>query len=170
MALSGWQKTWVRILNTLLTLAMMLLIFFFSTESGEASDERSGIITEPIIRLTYTDYDRMNPHEQQIIYDNVSLVIRKLAHFTEYAMLGILLRLCLESWFGHRVRSEWTLAWISLAGGAFYAATDELHQILTDGRSGQFKDVLLDSCGVLLGVIIGTMIIRHTLAAGRNGG
>lgn len=170
MALSGWQRTWVRVLTTLLTLVMMLLIFFFSTENGEESDRRSGFIAMPIIRMMHADYDQLTGNEQQKIYDDVSLIIRKLAHFSEYALLGILLRLCLESWFGHRVRSAWFLAWISLACGAFYAATDELHQILTDGRSGQFVDVLVDTCGVLFGVITGTMIIRHKVNAAGNGG
>ena len=44
--------------------------------------------------------------------------------------------------------------------GALYACTDELHQIRTDGRSGQFTDVLLDSCGVLAGVLLGVLFLR----------
>jgi len=35
-----------------------------------------------------------------------------------------------------------------------YAATDEFHQLFVPGRSGQVKDVLLDSCGAAVGVLI----------------
>ena len=44
--------------------------------------------------------------------------------------------------------------------GAAYAGSDELHQKLIDGRSGQISDVLLDSCGVFLGAALAWRIIR----------
>jgi VanZ family protein len=37
-----------------------------------------------------------------------------------------------------------------------------MHQLLIDGRSGQWTDVLLDSAGVLAGVMIAGEIIRKT--------
>ena len=35
-----------------------------------------------------------------------------------------------------------------------YAATDELHQLLVPGRSGQLSDVILDSAGALAGLLV----------------
>ena len=40
------QKTWVRILTTAMTIGMMVLIFFFSTEPAIQSDSTSGRIAE----------------------------------------------------------------------------------------------------------------------------
>ena len=40
------------------------------------------------------------------------------------------------------------------AAGTFYAGTDEFHQLFVPGRSGQITDVILDSCGVLTGVLV----------------
>ena len=45
------------------------------------------------------------------------------------------------------------------AAGTIYAGTDELHQMLIDGRSGQRSDVLLDSAGVMAGVLIAVLIL-----------
>ena len=45
--------------------------------------------------------------------------------------------------------------------GAVYAATDEAHQLLVDGRGGSVLDVLLDSSGVLTGVLIGMLLIHE---------
>ena len=65
----------------------------------------------------------------------------------EYALLGFLVRLLGESyaWRGR--------GWIAWGGGTLYAVTDELHQLFSDGRSAQAADVLLDSAGVLSGVL-----------------
>ena len=170
MILTGWQRTWIRILTTMLTIAMMIIIFCFSMETAEKSDQRSGVYTNFIISVIHPEYEQLTPDDQQRIYDSISMFIRKLAHFTEYTFLGILLRLCMESWFGHRKLAAHTLPLISFLAGTFYAATDELHQILIDGRSGQFVDVLVHACGVLFGVILGAMLIRHICIKHSNGG
>ena len=155
MERTGWQKTWVRILTTGLTFAVMALIFCFSMEDAEQSNETSGTISREVTPVVYPDYYRKEPAEQLIMYDNVQHVVRKAAHFSEYAILGLMIRLCLESWFGRR-RFMLPAAWIA---GVLYAATDELHQLRIDGRSGQRSDVMLDSCGVLAGVLAASLIL-----------
>ena len=92
--------------------------------------------------------------------NRVQYAVRKCAHFTEYMILGFLLRLCLESWFGHRMRKFRILALIGFGAGTAYACSDEAHQLVIDGRSGQWKDVLVDSSGVLTGVTLGTLLIK----------
>ena len=150
MAQSGLQKKGTRMLLTLLTLLLMLLIFFFSAENAEKSDATSGGISGRIIMLLHTDYSAYPAEQQKEIYDRVQHVVRKTAHFTEYLILGALIRLCLESWFGKHV----SLIPASWAGGTLYACTDELHQILSDGRSAMWTDVLIDSAGVLCGILL----------------
>ena len=71
-----------------------------------------------------------------------------------------MIRLCLESWFGHRMKKARILALIGFGAGAGYACTDEAHQLAIDGRSGQLTDVLVDSSGVLGGAVLGTLLIR----------
>ena len=88
-------------------------------------------------------------------------IVRKCAHFTEYMVLGLMLRLCLESWFGRKVRKSRSLTIAGFCGGTIYACTDEFHQLLIEGRSGQWSDVLVDGSGVLLGVLIAALLIRR---------
>lgn len=160
MTRNGWQNAWVRAVTTVLTLAVMVMIFCFSMENAETSDRRSGFIAMPLIRLTHPDYDLLDEASQEEIYAGVSLVVRKCAHFTEYMMLGFLTRLCLESWFGHRMKKYRILALIGFGTGTAYACTDEAHQLGVEGRFGEWKDVLVDASGVLLGVVLGTMLIK----------
>lgn len=152
---TGWQQTWVRILTSMLTVAVMILIFLFSMEPAEKSDHTSGLISRKVIAILYPDYDRRLPEEQQQIYDSVQHSVRKTAHFTEYMLLGLMIRLCLESWFGKRGK----LFPAACILGILYAGTDELHQLLIDGRSGQWTDVLIDSGGVIIGAAAAIMII-----------
>ena len=157
---TGWQASWVRVATTMMTVALMVMIFCFSMENAEESDRRSGVISNMIMRLVYPEYEQMDAEWQQSVYESVQHVVRKLAHFTEYMMLGFMIRLCLESWFGHRMNQYRILALIGFGAGAGYACTDEVHQLAIDGRSGQLTDVLVDSSGVLFGVVLGTLLVR----------
>ncbi len=70
------------------------------------------------------------------------LVLRKLAHFAEYAVLGLLLV---------RALGREPLA---AAAGVAYAATDELHQHFVRGRHAAFRDIAIDAADVLAGLLL----------------
>jgi len=156
---TGWQQSWVRALTTILTLFMMGFIFVMSMEPAEKSDQTSGIISKQVLPVVYPDYEQFPPTKKVIAYNNVQHGVRKVAHFSEYAMLGLCLRLCLESWFGHRFVRKKTLYLLAWLGGTLYAVTDELHQLMIDGRAGQWTDVLIDSSGVLTGVLFAALVM-----------
>ena len=71
------------------------------------------------------------------------LLLRKLAHGAEYALLGFLLLRAL----GRR--------YLAVALGVAYAVTDELHQHFISGRVGAPTDVAIDALGVVVGVLVG---------------
>jgi VanZ family protein len=70
------------------------------------------------------------------------LVLRKLAHVTEYAILAFLLRraFAVPAAFG-----------VALA----YAISDEFHQTFVRGREGRPRDVAIDALGIVLGLLAG---------------
>ena len=74
------------------------------------------------------------------------VVLRKLAHMTEYGVLALLW------WRALRTRSPLPAALIAVA----YAVTDEFHQTLVAGRHGAPLDVLIDAAGVNLAVAAAT--------------
>jgi VanZ family protein len=76
------------------------------------------------------------------------LVLRKLAHTAEYAILGALL------W---RALGRELVAW---GAGVAYAATDELHQHFVRGRHASPVDVAIDAFGVALGILVATTYNR----------
>ena len=149
-------KTWIRMLTTGITLGIMILIFCFSSQPAERSDATSGIIAEKVADVLRPGWRDLPADEKQAYYDSVNYVIRKIAHFTEFMLLGFSLRMCLESWMEKR-RGLGPAAWI---GATLYAVLDEFHQIRVDGRSGQMADVMIDSGGVLTGVLLAGLAIR----------
>jgi hypothetical protein len=75
----------------------------------------------------------------------IDLVMRKLVHFTEYALL------CFLWWraFSARMRPD-RAALAAFLVSALYAVTDEYHQSFVGGRSGNALDVAIDSAGAAL--------------------
>jgi len=82
--------------------------------------------------------------------DLIHGAIRKLAHFTEYAILGGL-------WFRGLTRSELArppvAAWLALLISVVCAIVDETHQSFVPSRTASVRDVLLDSVGALAAVV-----------------
>jgi hypothetical protein len=76
------------------------------------------------------------------------LVLRKLAHAAEFAILGLLLVRALER------------AAVSFWLGAAYAVTDEIHQAFVPGRQGSPLDVAIDTAGVAIGVALALRLRR----------
>ena len=73
-------------------------------------------------------------------------VLRKIAHFTEFAALGALL-----CWRAGMLKKQ---GMVPFLWGAGAACMDECIQILTPGRAARITDVLLDCAGVLTGLLL----------------
>ncbi len=129
----------------------------FSSENGEASNSRSSKITDAAIK-TYEDVTKKPiPHKEKV-RRNWNYVIRKIAHFSLYFVLGILVFLWLREY-------SLTLAKTVLFSLLFclcYALTDEAHQLLSLGRSGRLMDVFIDFSGSFVSILIFTFFYsRH---------
>jgi VanZ family protein len=80
------------------------------------------------------------------------LVLRKIAHTAEYAVLGALL-----------VRATGR-SWLALGLGALYAVSDEFHQTFVAGRHGSPVDVAIDSVGLACGIVLWNVAQARRLA------
>lgn len=133
--------------------AWMLLIFAFSAQPN--SGEQSGWL----IQITASLLGRPPEPLETVRYQHL---VRKAAHFSEYAVLAVLLHRALGAGFG-------SLRRIALAVGvsALYAGSDEIHQAFVPNRGPALHDVLIDSCGALLGAAAAGLVSRwRAIAAG----
>lgn len=139
-------------LSLLAVIAVMAAIFLFSAQTEDESSDTSGVLVKLYIELFVPDFDEMDAAEQAASLHRITHMIRKLAHFTEYAVLGFFLTL-------HIGQLQQKLdcragIWWSLIIGVVYAASDEFHQYFVPGRSPGIKDICIDSLGVLTGFVI----------------
>lgn len=143
-------------LPTILFFLWMLVIFLFSMENGELSSDTSGGVIGLIGRVLYPDFESWTPEAQLAFVEGISYPVRKAAHMTEYAILASLGLWMFHAWHKPIRRAA---AYAFLCSVA-YAATDEFHQLFVPGRSGQVTDVLIDSAGAFLGLMLALGIWR----------
>ena len=164
--------TVIAILLAVLILSTMAVIFFFSAESGDESGSRSADVTDAILKITHPNLDSLPREEQQSIEASVHHLVRKTAHFLEYAFLAFLTT-CLLLWLKHfsvfriRPRQVWVFP---AALGLLYAISDEVHQIFSH-RGARVTDVLIDFAGTLFGVCmvhVAAWMLRHLRNAKRS--
>lgn len=151
-----WRRHSVCItrIPVLLTMAM---IYWFSAQNGTASGNLSGNLTKAVLDL-FLDLDRIDPVRLEEILNGMGTVIRKLGHFTEFALLGFFLQLhILQLGKKRPIRHIPLWAW---GTGVLYAITDELHQGFVGGRHPAVTDVLIDGCGVLAGIGLLLLVLR----------
>lgn len=132
-----------KIVASLLVLLWMMLIFTFSSATGEESSGLSDKVIETIA-LNLTDVEK-NSKEMDSIKEKYSFLIRKSAHFFVYFILGVLV---INALYTFRV-NRYMIIYASLIC-IIYAITDEFHQTFVNKRSGQISDVLLDSSASLI--------------------
>ncbi|HHT54456.1 MAG TPA: VanZ family protein [Clostridiales bacterium] len=119
------------------TFLWTLFIWSNSLRSGVVSGEVSAGVTALINKmLEYLSAGSVPEH-----------FVRKSAHFTEFAVLGLLLAL---SVLPLALRPKWTFAAVL---SLLAACVDELLQLLSVGRSCQLTDVVIDISGAVLGVL-----------------
>lgn len=82
----------------------------------------------------------------------LSLIIRKLAHFIEYFILGILV-------INFITRYDKKII-IAILLCIIYATSDEIHQIFVPGRSCQIIDIMIDSLGSIMGIYLYKLITK----------
>jgi VanZ family protein len=145
-ALSPQNRRLSQFFNWLPPAIWMALIFLASTGAGSAKNTSQ--IIGPLLRWifgTITD---------ETVW-TMQFYIRKTGHAVGYAILAIL------CWRALTNRQRWTKevwqarsAFIAWTIASVYAITDELHQSFNPSRQGSVWDVLLDSCGAALGLLL----------------
>ena len=90
--------------------------------------------------------------------------MRKIAHFTEYFIFGILLLTTLRLYVDKIREKIFNILFIGLA----VPVIDEFIQLFVDGRGGEIRDVIIDFSGVLTGMLLSFLIIRLVLNIKEN--
>ena len=135
-------------IHLLLPLLWMAVIFMLSHQSASISSGQSGVFVEQLRHIAPSV-------DQQLL----TFLVRKGAHIFAYFVLGILTfnalwRVDLSKFKFNRP------AMLSIIVCALYSASDEFHQLFVSGRSGEIRDITIDSCAAIVGVFIISIFVR----------
>lgn len=143
----------------------MVLIFCFSNQNAEASSLASGKVAKLIGSIVVRGFKNLTPEMQEEFVENIIFWVRKGAHMGLYFILFLLVFQAVCAWIKNFqlktdsfmmsdsavMRNRYI---ISIGIVAAYSITDELHQYFIPGRSCELRDVLVDSAGAFIALII----------------
>ena len=143
------KKNIERIILLILLLGTMTIIFGFSSQDGKESGNISKKITEQIVKRI-PQIQEKEQEEKEIIINRIEKVIRKIAHFSIYTVVGILVMAFIST---YQIKEKNRII-ISTIIGIIYACSDEIHQSFVPERSPMITDVMIDTMGVMLGILL----------------
>ncbi len=146
----------IRIISFAISLIIMVFIFSMSSQDAQTSSSTSGGLIESIIRFLDKDFEQLTEIEREEYVGQFQFVVRKLAHFSVYFVLGLTLSSGMQTFIKLKVLTRAMLAFFV---GVLYAISDEIHQTFVPGRSCELRDVLIDTTGVLLGCLFIMLLI-----------
>ncbi len=138
-----------------LLITQMWVIFGFSGQNGEESGSISRKITETVTQ-NIGSIQNLEKEEKERVLGKIEHIIRKLAHFSLYAIIGILLMSLMST---YKLKQKNRIL-VSGSIGLLYAISDEIHQAFIPGRGPQIGDVGIDWCGVITGIGIVIIAIK----------
>lgn len=142
-----------KIISWVLVIFWMVIIFYFSHQPAVKSNALSTGISRKI-----TEVVKKVTNDPIINKVNFNHIIRKMAHFTVYFILGILVVNAIGQRYS--LDTKWILGSIIIC--ILYAISDEFHQSFVPGRGPAVFDVLVDSFGASTGILLYKMFhVEH---------
>lgn len=144
-------RTVLKPLSFVPAIVVMVMIYHFSAQGGADSSALSYKVTKVVVETADEILDKdLSDAQIESYVKKYHYHMRKLGHFTEYFILAVTVAFPLYV-YGMRGIP------LVLFAGAFcvgFACLDEYHQSFVAGRNPSKKDVLIDSCGAFLGILI----------------
>ncbi len=162
--MKGRWRTLCRILTTLLCVAVVLWIFSNSLQTGEESAAQSSSVVDLVQTVVKTFApDSWVANAADEAYDELHFIVRKLAHFSEFALFGFSLALCYTSW-----TFEKRFCFLPFTLLVCVPLADEGIQRFTAARAARFTDVLIDCCGGVFGFLFAAAILFLVYKISKN--
>ena len=158
-----------------LVILWMGIIFNFSNMDTDESNTKSKDTIEKVVDTTIDTSNKIGITKDDVSDDKIEGIVsilnkplRKCMHAAEYLVLSLLLIIALNV-SKKKIFYKYLIAIIICF---IYACTDEYHQLFISGRTGQFTDVLIDTFGAIVGIIIynimSNLIRKYKLIYNKN--
>ena len=125
-------------------ISSIAVMFYFSSRNADISSRQSKMVLDFILNFGF---------------ETNSYFIRKFAHFIIFALIGF----CVSMFIGSCIETNLITLIISFIISSGYACIDDYIQTFIPGRSGNICDVMIDICGVIVGLIL-YLIINYIIS------
>ena len=144
-----------KIIKIALVIVCMTIIFTFSSDTSYESTKKSNKIIITVAEMI--NKKELSQKEKDRYINKFVFIVRKSAHFFIYLILGLLVASLIKEYSLVNKR----MMIYSFLICFLYAISDEIHQLFVNGRSGEIRDILIDSMGSLVGIGIYYLIRRR---------
>lgn len=146
-----------KIISILLVLIWLIIIFNFSNMDTNESNTKSKEVINKVVETTQIGKkeDQKTKENQEQLVNYLNKPLRKVMHLTIYLILALLL---INTLTLNNVKHKYLITIIICI---IYALTDEYHQTLIKGRTGQLTDVIIDTLGSTTGIIINKLYKKN---------
>ncbi len=149
------RKIVLRYVFWAITLLIMTVVFLNSAKNADQSSGLSDAFTDKLFSVFVPDYGDMNTTEKLSLISEASFFIRKSAHFLSYFAMGLFCALAFNT-YSLKLKTKFIS---SVSVCVAFAVSDEIHQLFVAGRSGEIRDVFIDSSGILLAAALTLAIV-----------
>ena len=125
-----------KVISITLVIMWLLIVYFLSAEPSSVSSNTSGKFVNIVLK---------------IIYGTSNVNQARIDIITLYTLGGILIFNLVMCYNINSNRKKVMCAWFV---GTIFAGLDEFHQYFVPGRSAELRDVLIDSLGICVGIIL----------------
>lgn len=139
----------------LLSIVCMIVIFKLSSHNSINTNSLSINFTSKLANIVFSEFNTLSKDIQNIMIGQLNLLVRKIAHFLLYFILGFFSFASV-----HIITQKYKKSlYMGITVCSIYAILDELHQIFVPGRTPLLKDVIIDVLGGICGMLFYFLII-----------
>ncbi len=139
--------------------AALLIMFFIlhnSSQNATESTAASGGLIRYCLDIFYPNFSGLTIYDQNTMIASLQYIVRNLAHFAEYFVLGVCYYLAINT---YRIKF-WLKPFLCSIIALLFSAGDEYYQTFIPGRAGRISDVIIDLFGSITGIAVVIVIIK----------
>ncbi len=150
------KKVYIIIVSILIIFQLAFIFVMSNMKASESDTKSEGTLVTVLKGVNNFNYKlgltkaKFTDEEYEVTSKVLNPIARKVMHFTEYFILGLLIIIDLYLITGKKY--IWLLL-LTIGLCTIFASLDEVHQLFINGRSGSFKDVIVDTIGSIVGCL-----------------
>ena len=139
-----------RIISTSILIIWLVIIFIFSNQNAITSEKVSDkVANKTLSTVSEVTGKNLTESRKRELIINSRFIVRKMAHFTLYFILGALIYMVLISYGVSKNTIIYSLLFCFIS-----SLLDEFHQLFSVGRTPKILDVFIDICGSIFSLLI----------------